>query len=104
MPLLPIVLSLLLLLTLLAITAYFIYPHWAAYRHRRTITAQLTSRLALLHNTRDSLIQHIDWAKTDNLTDRAAALTREVRAIDGEMEGVEKELKWMETERRRMQY
>ena len=97
-------LALLFLLTLLAVAAYFAYPRWSAYRQRRALTAQLTNRLALLLNTRDSLVQHIDWAKADNLPDRAATLTHEVRAIDAEIDAVLKELKGMEADRRRMAY
>ena len=104
MQLLTLGLSLLALSALLTLAAYFAYPRWTAHRQRRTITAQLTSRLALLFNTRESLVQHIDWAKADSLSDRAAALTREVRAIDGDVATVERELKGMEAERRRMQY
>ena len=104
MPLLTVGLLLLVVLSLLCLAAYFVYPRWTVYRQRRAVLSQLTKRLALLLNTRESLVQHIDWAKADNLTDRAAALTREVRSIDGEVEGVEKELKMMEAERRRMQY
>ena len=105
MQLLTVSLILTLLLTVLLATAiYYVYPHYTAYRTHRRITAQLTTRLALLLNTRDSLIQHIDWAKSDKLVDRAAALMREVRAIDGEVEGVEKQLKMMEAQRRRREY
>ena len=97
-------LLLLLLLTLLAVATYYALPHYTAYLQHRRTTAQLTTRLAQLLNTRDSLIQHIDWARTDGLTERAAALTREVRSIDGEVEGVEKELRMVEAQRRRREY
>ena len=97
-------LSLLLVLTATAVAAYLAYPRWTAHRQRRALTAQLTARLALLLNTRDSLIQHIDWAKADHQHDRAHALTHEVRAIDADTAAVEKQLKAMEAHRRRVQY
>ena len=104
MPLLSLAALLLLVASLVALAVYSAYPRWAAHRQRSALTAQLNNRLSLLLNTREALLQHIDWAKADRLSERAAALTREVRVMDGEVEALRKDLKRLQTDKRRPQH
>ena len=109
------------------------YPYLAARRREAAFRAKIASRLTVLFNTRESLQQHIDWARADSRTqrlhttpqlastlhlcshhhplclscaepERARALQREVRALDEEMGGLEKELAILDQQKRRQTY